>query len=283
MLPELSDVTNTVEEPRTELVFRPDRAALADFGLTVGQVGQALRASIEGAPSGVFRGEVGRERDIRVRLEEDARRRAAQVGELQHPDAAGVPCRCPPSARSRSWKARRRSSASTARAPSRWRAHRPGCAHGCGGGHRGAHAEAPLPPGYTYGSPASSRPSVTRSAPCTRGADPGHHPDVHRAGHDPGVVRAPHHHRCGGCSSCCDEENLASCTSSWWASRSWRPASPRRARASRPACCARSVPPRLRPLRRLLATVLVQSSSVSTATIVGMVGAGTLPLSWPCP
>jgi hydrophobic/amphiphilic exporter-1 (mainly G- bacteria), HAE1 family len=83
MLPELSDVTNSLEEPRTELVFRPNRAALADFGLTVGQVGQAIRASIEGAPSGVYRGEVGRERDIRVRLEEDARRRAAQVGELR--------------------------------------------------------------------------------------------------------------------------------------------------------------------------------------------------------
>jgi hydrophobic/amphiphilic exporter-1 (mainly G- bacteria), HAE1 family len=83
MLPQLSDVSNSLEEPRTELVFRPNRAALADFGITVGQVGQAIRASIEGAPSGVFRGEVGRERDIRVRLEEDARRRAAQVGELR--------------------------------------------------------------------------------------------------------------------------------------------------------------------------------------------------------
>jgi solute carrier family 34 (sodium-dependent phosphate cotransporter) len=33
----------------------------------------------------------------------------------------------------------------------------------------------------------------------------------------------------------------------------------------------------------LLATVLVQSSSVSTATIVGMVGAGTLPVSLAVP
>jgi hydrophobic/amphiphilic exporter-1 (mainly G- bacteria), HAE1 family len=82
-LPQLTDVTNSVEAPRAELVFRPDRAALADFGLTVGQVGQALRASIEGAPSGVFRGEIGRERDIRVRLAEDARQRVDQVGEMQ--------------------------------------------------------------------------------------------------------------------------------------------------------------------------------------------------------
>lgn len=82
-LPQLTDVNNTVEDPRTELVFRPDRAALADFGLTVGQVGQVMRASIEGAPSGVYRGELGFERDIRVRLAEDARQRVAQVGEIQ--------------------------------------------------------------------------------------------------------------------------------------------------------------------------------------------------------
>jgi hydrophobic/amphiphilic exporter-1 (mainly G- bacteria), HAE1 family len=82
-VPALSDVNNTLEAPRTELVFRPNRAALADFGLTVGQVGQIVRASIEGAPSGVFRGEIGRERDIRVRLEEGARERVAQVAELQ--------------------------------------------------------------------------------------------------------------------------------------------------------------------------------------------------------
>jgi hydrophobic/amphiphilic exporter-1 (mainly G- bacteria), HAE1 family len=81
--PVLSEVDNTQEAPRTELTFRPDRAALADYGLTVGQVGEAVRASIEGAVAGVFRGEVGRERDIRVRLVEDARQRAGQIAELQ--------------------------------------------------------------------------------------------------------------------------------------------------------------------------------------------------------
>jgi hydrophobic/amphiphilic exporter-1 (mainly G- bacteria), HAE1 family len=82
-LPELSDVNNTVEDPRAELVFRPDRAALADYGLTVGQVGQLVRASIEGTVAGVYRGEAGRERDIRVRLVEEARARTAQIGDLQ--------------------------------------------------------------------------------------------------------------------------------------------------------------------------------------------------------
>jgi hydrophobic/amphiphilic exporter-1 (mainly G- bacteria), HAE1 family len=83
LVPQLSDVDNTLEEPRTELVFRPDRAALADYGLTVGQVGQVARASIAGTVAGVYRGEIGRERDIRVRLAEDARQRAAQVGQIQ--------------------------------------------------------------------------------------------------------------------------------------------------------------------------------------------------------
>jgi hydrophobic/amphiphilic exporter-1 (mainly G- bacteria), HAE1 family len=80
---QLSDVNNTLEAPRTELIFRPNRAALADFGLTVGQVGEVVRGSIEGTLSGVFRGEIGRERDIRVRLIEDARQRADQVGAVQ--------------------------------------------------------------------------------------------------------------------------------------------------------------------------------------------------------
>jgi hydrophobic/amphiphilic exporter-1 (mainly G- bacteria), HAE1 family len=82
-LPALSDVDNAVEDPRPELVFRPSRAALADYGLSVGQLGQLVRTSIEGTVAGVYRGEAGRERDIRVRLAEAARARAAQIGELQ--------------------------------------------------------------------------------------------------------------------------------------------------------------------------------------------------------
>lgn len=82
-LPELSDVDNTVEEPRPEVVLRPDRAALADHGLSVGQVGQLVRTSIEGTVAGVYRGEAGRERDIRVRLAPDARARTAQLADMQ--------------------------------------------------------------------------------------------------------------------------------------------------------------------------------------------------------
>jgi multidrug efflux pump subunit AcrB len=76
-------VDNTVEDPRPEVVMRPNRAALADHGLSVGQVGQLVRTSIEGTVAGVYRGEAGRERDIRVRLAPDARARTAQLADLQ--------------------------------------------------------------------------------------------------------------------------------------------------------------------------------------------------------
>lgn len=89
-LPELSDVVNSLEASRAELVFRPDRAVLADHGSTVAQVGQRLRHSIEGAVAGVFRGEVGRERDIRVRLAADARERPEQVAQLLVRTARGT-------------------------------------------------------------------------------------------------------------------------------------------------------------------------------------------------
>jgi hydrophobic/amphiphilic exporter-1 (mainly G- bacteria), HAE1 family len=89
-LPQLTDVVNSVESARTELVIRPDRATLADHGISVGQVGQAMRASIEGALAGVFRGEIGREREIRVRLAADARERPEQLAQLQVRTARGV-------------------------------------------------------------------------------------------------------------------------------------------------------------------------------------------------
>jgi HAE1 family hydrophobic/amphiphilic exporter-1 len=84
----LIDVRNTIDAPRNELVFRPDRAALADAGLTVGQVGTTIRAALEGEVAGVFRS-AGDEIDIRVRYPEDARLRPEQVSELRIPSAAG--------------------------------------------------------------------------------------------------------------------------------------------------------------------------------------------------
>jgi HAE1 family hydrophobic/amphiphilic exporter-1 len=89
-LPQLSDVVNSLEASRTELVVRPSRPMLADHGTTVAQVGQWLRASIEGTIAGVFRGEIGREREIRVRLAPEARERPEQVAQLLVRTGRGV-------------------------------------------------------------------------------------------------------------------------------------------------------------------------------------------------
>lgn len=81
-VPGLVEVRNTIEDPRPELAFVPHREVMREYGLTVAQVGGALRASIEGVTPGVYR-EEGDERDIRVRLVEEARDRTDQLAGLQ--------------------------------------------------------------------------------------------------------------------------------------------------------------------------------------------------------
>jgi len=81
-VPGLVEVRNTVEDPRPELAFVPQREVLREYGLTVGQVALTLRGSIEGAVPGVYR-EAGDERDIRVRLVESARASTDQLASLQ--------------------------------------------------------------------------------------------------------------------------------------------------------------------------------------------------------
>ena len=85
-IPGLVEVRNTIEDPRPEIAFRPAREVMREYGLTVAQVGGALRASIEGVVPGVYR-EAGDERDIRVRLVESARDRTDEL--------AGLPMRTP--------------------------------------------------------------------------------------------------------------------------------------------------------------------------------------------
>jgi len=82
VVPGLVEVRNTIEDPRPELAFVPRREVMRDYGLTVAQVGGALRAFIEGVTPGVYR-EGGDERDIRVRLVEAARDRTDQLAGLQ--------------------------------------------------------------------------------------------------------------------------------------------------------------------------------------------------------
>jgi hydrophobic/amphiphilic exporter-1 (mainly G- bacteria), HAE1 family len=84
----LTNVGNTIETPRDELVFRPNRAAMADAGITLGQVGTIVRASLAGEVAGVFR-TGGEEVDIRVRYPAELRSLPEQVGELRIPTPVG--------------------------------------------------------------------------------------------------------------------------------------------------------------------------------------------------
>ncbi len=88
-IPGLVDVRNNIQNPRREMVFRPNRDVLADHGLTVFAVGWTLRASIQGVVPGVYR-EAGDERDIRVRLTEESRNRTAELGSMQVRSRAGM-------------------------------------------------------------------------------------------------------------------------------------------------------------------------------------------------
>jgi len=81
-VPGLVDVRNSIDDPRPEIVFHPDREVLTEYGLTVGAVGGTLRASIEGVVPSVYR-EAGDERDIRVRLTEESRNRVDEIGSMQ--------------------------------------------------------------------------------------------------------------------------------------------------------------------------------------------------------
>jgi len=88
-VPGLVEVRNTIEDPRPEMAFRPNREVMREYGVTMAQVGGTLRASIEGVVPGVYR-EAGDERDIRVRLIEGARDRADELATLQLRTPVGV-------------------------------------------------------------------------------------------------------------------------------------------------------------------------------------------------
>ena len=88
-VPGLVDVRNSIEDPRPEVVFHPNRDVMSEYGLTVAQVGGVLRSYIEGATPGVYR-EEGEERDIRVRLEPESRDRVAELTDLQLRTRAGM-------------------------------------------------------------------------------------------------------------------------------------------------------------------------------------------------
>jgi len=88
-IPGLVDVRNSLDDPRPEVVFHPDREVMSEYGLTVAQVGGALRTYIEGATPAVYR-EEGEERDIRVRLEPGSRDRAEEITDMQIRTRSGM-------------------------------------------------------------------------------------------------------------------------------------------------------------------------------------------------
>jgi HAE1 family hydrophobic/amphiphilic exporter-1 len=88
-IPGLVEVSNSMADPRPEIRFRPNREVLSEYGLSVAAVGGTMRASIEGVVPGVYR-EAGDERDIRVRLTEDARNRISELGSLQIRSRGGM-------------------------------------------------------------------------------------------------------------------------------------------------------------------------------------------------
>jgi HAE1 family hydrophobic/amphiphilic exporter-1 len=75
---------------KPELVARPDRAKMADFGLTASQVGSTLRTMYEGNNQAKYR-VGGREYDIRVMLAEEDRNDAARFSTVPITFKSGQP------------------------------------------------------------------------------------------------------------------------------------------------------------------------------------------------
>jgi len=74
----LVDVQTSYKPARDELVFLPDRARMADLGISTGLVASVLRTSFEGEEASVYR-ELGEEYDIRVKLAENDRNRTGDA------------------------------------------------------------------------------------------------------------------------------------------------------------------------------------------------------------
>ncbi len=74
----VADVRSTWKSGKPERVYQPNRAALADYGLTVAQVGQAIRTYVYGQEVSVYR-EKNDEYDILVRYQESDRDQASDI------------------------------------------------------------------------------------------------------------------------------------------------------------------------------------------------------------
>jgi len=76
------DVSLSARGPRDELTVEIDRGLAGSLGLTVGQVGQAMRVAFAGIDAGDWVDPSGKTRDVRVRLQPDARRNPSDLARL---------------------------------------------------------------------------------------------------------------------------------------------------------------------------------------------------------
>ena len=81
-VPGAVDVSLSARGPRDELTVEVDRALAGSIGLSVGQIGLAMRAAFAGIDAGDWVDPNGRTRDVRVRLAPEARQRAADLERL---------------------------------------------------------------------------------------------------------------------------------------------------------------------------------------------------------
>ncbi len=81
-VPGAVDVAVSARGPRDELTVEVDRALAGALGLTVGQVGQAMRVAFAGIDAGDWVDPSGKTRDVRVRLSPESRTRPADLERL---------------------------------------------------------------------------------------------------------------------------------------------------------------------------------------------------------
>lgn len=76
------DLESSLKAPKPTLSIQLDRDAASDAGLSVGQIGQALRPLIAGSDVTSWQAANGENYDVQVRLPEDARQRRADIENL---------------------------------------------------------------------------------------------------------------------------------------------------------------------------------------------------------
>ncbi len=95
----LVDLESTLTEPKSMVAVHIDRVAANDVGLSIGQIGQALRPLLSGDDATTFKDELGNNIDVTVRLGEQQRQSITQLQSLylssSKVDQAGRPILVP--------------------------------------------------------------------------------------------------------------------------------------------------------------------------------------------